>query len=71
MPSWIKIEHTLSNGDPLLDTYINLDTVTQIEYNHANDTFSLSLMDSEEKVVILPEYDEAYARVKAYLAQIR
>jgi len=70
MAVWIKIRQNLKSGKPLLDTYINLDTVTQIEYNHANDHYMLSLSDSEDKVVVLREYKGAYQRIKSYVARI-
>lgn len=69
MATWIKLEHQKRNGDPILDTYINLDMAAQIEYNHPDDYFMISLADSEEKVVVM-NTQEAYARVKAYLSSV-
>ena len=67
MSKWIKLEHRQRDGEPLLDTYINLDKATMIEYNHADDHFLISLNDGEAKVVILRDYEEAYITVQRYL----
>jgi hypothetical protein len=67
MSKWIKLEHNRRDGEPLLDTYINLDKATMIEYNHADDHFMISLNDGEDKVVIIRDYDEAYRTVRNYL----
>ncbi|MFW5691173.1 MAG: hypothetical protein ACOCXZ_01620 [Chloroflexota bacterium] len=67
MAKWIKLTHNKRNGDPLLDTYINLDEATMIEYNHADDHFLISLSDSQDKVVVLRDQTDAYATIKTYL----